>query len=123
MLIGNTAGTIGETAVIAILIGAIIMILRGVIDLKIPASYIITFAVFMFLFGEGAVFKSFDTICRQVANRMPNIAAFASKHDAVSYTHLSPPQSGSSASSSAPQPMYGAVRRKAHSPPRRSCCP
>ena len=29
---------------------------------------------------EGAVFKSFDTICRHVANRMPNIAAFAIKH-------------------------------------------
>ncbi|WP_455722095.1 RnfABCDGE type electron transport complex subunit D [Agathobacter sp.] len=51
MLIGNTAGTIGETSVIAILIGAIILILLGVIDLKIPASYIITFAVFMFIFG------------------------------------------------------------------------
>ena len=32
---------------------------------------------------QGATFKSFDTICRQVANRMPNIAAFASKHDLV----------------------------------------
>ena len=32
---------------------------------------------------EGAVFKSFDTICRQVANRMPNIANFASKHDVI----------------------------------------
>lgn len=32
---------------------------------------------------EGAVFKSFDTICRQVANRMPNIANFAAKHDVV----------------------------------------
>lgn len=32
---------------------------------------------------DGAVFKSFDTICRQVANRMPNIAAFASQHDLV----------------------------------------
>ena len=30
-----------------------------------------------------AVFKSFDTICRQVANRMPNIAAFASRHDVI----------------------------------------
>lgn len=30
-----------------------------------------------------ATFKSFDTICRQVANRMPNIAAFAQKHDLV----------------------------------------
>lgn len=30
-----------------------------------------------------ATFQSFDTICRQVANRMPNIAAFASRHDVV----------------------------------------
>ena len=32
---------------------------------------------------EGAAFRSFDTICRQVANRMPNIASFAAKHDLV----------------------------------------
>jgi 4-hydroxy-3-methylbut-2-enyl diphosphate reductase len=30
-----------------------------------------------------ATFKSFDTICRSVANRMPNISQFASKHDMV----------------------------------------
>ena len=30
-----------------------------------------------------ATFRSFDTICRQVANRMPNIADFASKHDLI----------------------------------------
>lgn len=30
-----------------------------------------------------ATFKSFDTICRQVANRMPNISAFAMKHDLI----------------------------------------
>ncbi len=30
-----------------------------------------------------ATFKSYDTICRQVANRMPNIAAFAAKHDLI----------------------------------------
>lgn len=51
MLIGRTAGTIGETSAIAILIGAIFLILMGVINLRIPASYIITFAVFMLLFG------------------------------------------------------------------------
>lgn len=33
--------------------------------------------------SPGAEFKSFDTICRQVANRMPNIAAFAGRHDVV----------------------------------------
>ena len=51
MLIGTTAGTIGETSVIAILIGAIFLILMGVIDLTIPASYIISFIVFVLLFG------------------------------------------------------------------------
>ena len=30
-----------------------------------------------------ATFRSFDTICRQVANRMPNIAAFAARHDMI----------------------------------------
>ena len=55
MLIGHTAGAIGETSAIAILIGAIFLILMGVIDLRIPASYIITFIVFMLLFsGHGA---------------------------------------------------------------------
>ena len=31
----------------------------------------------------GATFRSFDTICRQVANRMPHVASFASRHDLV----------------------------------------
>ena len=30
-----------------------------------------------------ATFKSFDTICRQVANRMPNISSFARRHDLI----------------------------------------
>lgn len=33
--------------------------------------------------AEGAQFQSFDTICRQVANRMPNICQFATKHDLI----------------------------------------
>ncbi len=31
--------------------------------------------------SPNATFKSFDTICRQVANRMPSIASFAARHD------------------------------------------
>ena len=30
-----------------------------------------------------AMFKSFDTICRSVANRMPNISQFAARHDLI----------------------------------------
>lgn len=51
MVIGKTGGTIGETSMIAIVIGACFLILLGVIDLKIPGSYIVTFTVFLILFG------------------------------------------------------------------------
>ena len=33
--------------------------------------------------APGASFKSFDTICRSVANRMPSITQFASRHDLI----------------------------------------
>ena len=51
MLIGNIRGTIGETSVIAIMIGAMFLILMGVIELTIPASYLISFVVFIVIFG------------------------------------------------------------------------
>ena len=51
MVIGRTGGTIGETSMIAIVAGACILILLGIIDLKIPGSYIVSFVVFICLFG------------------------------------------------------------------------
>lgn len=33
--------------------------------------------------SPSATFRSFDTICRSVANRMPNISQFATKHDLI----------------------------------------
>ena len=33
--------------------------------------------------SPDATFQSFDTICRSVANRMPNISQFAAKHDLI----------------------------------------
>ena len=51
MLIGRTAGTIGETSVFAILIGACILIMLGIIDLRIPGSYLVTFVLFVGIFG------------------------------------------------------------------------
>lgn len=33
--------------------------------------------------SPDATFMSFDTICRQVANRMPNISSFAKRHDLI----------------------------------------
>lgn len=51
MLMGNIRGTIGETSVIAIMIGAMLLILLGIIDLRIPGTYILTFVVFICIFG------------------------------------------------------------------------
>lgn len=51
MIIGETAGTIGETSVIAIVIGACLLLLFGIIDLRIPGSYIVTFLLFVLVFG------------------------------------------------------------------------
>lgn len=52
MLIGTIPGTIGETSVIAIIIGAIFLILMGIIDLRIPGTYIVTFVIFIGIFGH-----------------------------------------------------------------------
>ena len=51
MVIGRTSGTIGETSMIAIVAGACILILVGVIDLRIPGTYILSFVIFITLFG------------------------------------------------------------------------
>ena len=51
MVVGKTAGTIGETSMIAITIGACILILLGIIDLKISGSYLVSFVIFITLFG------------------------------------------------------------------------
>ncbi len=52
MLIGTIPGTIGETSVVAIIIGAVFLILMGVIDLRIPGTYIATFIIFIGIFGH-----------------------------------------------------------------------
>ncbi len=51
MLLGRIPGTIGETSVIAILIGAIFLILMGIIDIRIPGTYLASFVIFIVLFG------------------------------------------------------------------------
>ena len=88
MVIGKTAGTIGETSMIAIVIGACFLILLGVIDLRVPGSYLVTFVLFLFLFGGhggdlvfisahlaggglmlGAFFMATDYVTRPVTKR------------------------------------------------------
>lgn len=61
MLIGNIRGTIGETSVLAIMIGAMFLILLGIIDLRIPGTYIVTFVIFISIFGGHGFDPQFIT--------------------------------------------------------------
>ncbi len=51
MFIGNRGGAIGETSALLLLIGALYLLVRKVIDWKIPVVYIATTAVFLLLLG------------------------------------------------------------------------
>lgn len=51
MFLGRIPGTIGEVSVAALLIGAVYMLVKKVITIRIPAAYILTFSVFVLLFG------------------------------------------------------------------------
>ena len=52
MFIGKIPGTIGEVSVIALLIGAAYLVVKKVITLRIPLTYSLTTAVFVFIFGQ-----------------------------------------------------------------------
>ena len=47
MVLGRCNGTIGETSMAMILIGAIILLLLGIIDLRVPGTYIVSFVIFL----------------------------------------------------------------------------
>ena len=51
MFIGNHSGTIGETSIIALLIGALYLTVKKIIDLRIPLTYIAVFAICIMLFN------------------------------------------------------------------------
>lgn len=59
MVVGTTSGTIGETSMIAIILGACFLIAMGIIDLKIPGLYLFSFVVFISLFGGHGFDVSF----------------------------------------------------------------
>ena len=50
LFLGNIPGTIGEVSKVAILIGALYLLIKGVIHIRIPLVYILTTGVCLFLF-------------------------------------------------------------------------
>lgn len=51
MFLGTTAGTIGETCALALIIGGVFLIVRGVINFRIPLCYIGSFALFILIYA------------------------------------------------------------------------
>jgi len=51
LFVGNVAGCIGETSALALLIGGLYLVYRGVISLRTPVAYIGTVAILSFILG------------------------------------------------------------------------
>ncbi|MDN5316976.1 MAG: H+/Na+-translocating ferredoxin:NAD+ oxidoreductase subunit, partial [Thermoanaerobacterium sp.] len=56
MFIGLKGGVIGEVSIFALLIGAVYLLIRRVITLRIPLSYILTVAVLTWVLGKNGLF-------------------------------------------------------------------
>jgi len=56
LLFGGAGGCVGETSAVALLIGALYLLARRVIDWRIPVFYLGSFALFAFIFGRTGFF-------------------------------------------------------------------
>jgi electron transport complex protein RnfD len=90
MFLGDTAGSIGETSALFILIGGAFLLARGIINWRIPAIYIGTVALMALGLGEdplfhilagglmlGAFFMATDYVTSPLTNRGKIIFAVA----------------------------------------------
>lgn len=69
LFFGTTAGTIGETSALCLLVGALFLVAMDVISVRIPLSYLGTFILFMVIFGNDvAGMNQFHYICAQVCS-------------------------------------------------------
>jgi RnfABCDGE-type electron transport complex D subunit len=59
LFIGFKGGVIGETSALMILIGALYLVIRKIISLRIPLTYIGSFAVFIAVFGGNGLDTTF----------------------------------------------------------------
>lgn len=62
LFLGNTGGCIGETSVLAILIGAVYLIIRRVIRIRVPLVFIATVALGTWLFAGSEGIGSGDAL-------------------------------------------------------------
>lgn len=82
MFLGRIGGCMGEVSTLALLIGAIYLLAKRVIDLKIPASYLLTTAVMVFVFGGDEGLFSGDVLSHLLSGGLI-LAAFFMATDYV----------------------------------------
>ena len=59
LFIGNTGGSLGETCAIAIILGGAFLVLKGIVDYRIPVGYFGTVMLMTAIFGQDPVFHLF----------------------------------------------------------------
>jgi electron transport complex protein RnfD len=57
LFLGKRAGCIGEVCILALLLGALFLLLRGYISWHIPITYVFTVAAFTYIFGSKGLFR------------------------------------------------------------------
>lgn len=57
LFVGNRGGCIGEVCILALLIGAVFLLVKGYISWQTPTSFIMTTAVFTWAFGADKLFS------------------------------------------------------------------
>lgn len=56
LFLGKRGGCIGEVCILALLIGAAFLLIRGYISWHIPVTYVFTTAIFTYIFGAAQLF-------------------------------------------------------------------
>jgi len=62
LLIGNRGGALGEVCILALLLGGVYLLYKGIISWHTPVSYVATVAVFMWAFGSPDGFGRGDAL-------------------------------------------------------------
>ena len=65
-LIGNIGGSMGETSALLLLVGLVYLLVRKVINIRIPLAYVGTVAVIAFLFPQGnerLIWTGYQVLC------------------------------------------------------------
>lgn len=57
LFLGRHAGCIGEVCILALLFGALFLLIKGYISWHIPVSFILTTGLFMFIFSGSSLFS------------------------------------------------------------------